>query len=70
MLVLNFKFVELSFFFIHLPIGSDCSISILPLLAGVECLQRKDIYYPSFGLIYTKIDIGLICPIAIQNDLC
>ena len=47
MLVLNFKYVVFNFPSIHLPIGSDCMISMLT----TECLQRKDVYCPSFGSI-------------------
>ena len=43
----NFKYVVLSFSFIHLPIGSDYMILILTI---VECLQRKDVYCLIFGV--------------------
>ena len=48
MLVLNFKYVVFRFPPIHLPIGSDCMIS---MLTSTECLQRKDVYCPPFGSI-------------------
>ena len=41
MLVLNFKYVEFSFSFIHLPIGFEYMILILTIF---ECLQRKNVY--------------------------
>ena len=44
--VLNFKYVVISFSFIHSPIGSDYRISVF---TSVECFQRKEVYCLIFG---------------------
>ena len=46
MLVFNFKYVVLSFSFKYLLICSDNMIS---MMTTIECLQRKDVYYPPSG---------------------